>query len=78
MKHCIILAALVAICGMGAAAQSRTGKVNFVNSGAATAQESFQGGLAQLHNFQYEQAEHLFRQPEASDPKSPWLIVVRP
>jgi tetratricopeptide (TPR) repeat protein len=68
MKHWIILAALAAICGVGAAAQSRTGKVNFANSGAATAQESFQGGLAQLHNFQYEQAEHLFRQAEASDP----------
>jgi tetratricopeptide (TPR) repeat protein len=68
MKYWIILAALVATCGMGAATQSRTGKVNFANSGAATAQESFQAGLAQLHNFQYEQAEHLFRQAEASDP----------
>jgi len=67
MKHWIILAGLVAICGVGAMAQ-RTGKVDFANSGAAAAQESFQGGLAQLHNFQYEQAEHLFRQAEASDP----------
>ncbi|MGB8131828.1 MAG: hypothetical protein WCG81_18730 [Candidatus Angelobacter sp.] len=68
MKQWIILAALIAACGMGAAAQSRTGKVNFANSGAAKAQESFQVGLAQLHNFQYEQAEHLFRQAEALDP----------
>ena len=67
MKHWI-LAALVAICGISAAAQSRTGKVNFANSGAAAAQENFQVGLAQLHNFQYEQAERLFRQAEASDP----------
>jgi Skp family chaperone for outer membrane proteins len=58
MKHWI-LAALLAICATSAAAQSRTGKVNFANSGTAAAQQDFQVGLAQLHNFQYEEAERL-------------------
>jgi hypothetical protein len=61
-----LLLTLACISGFG---QSRTGKVDFANSGAVAAQESFQAGLAQLHNFQYEQAEELFQKAETADPK---------
>ncbi|HEX3154197.1 MAG TPA: hypothetical protein VHV32_06200 [Candidatus Angelobacter sp.] len=62
------MAILLALAFVGSFAQSRTGKVNFANSGSPAAQESFQAGLAQLHNFQYEEAAGLFQKAEAADP----------
>lgn len=44
------------------------GEVHFANSGATAAQKSFLRGLAQLHNFQYPQAESLFQEAERTDP----------
>src|SRR4051812_46564604 len=43
------------------------GEVHFANSGAPAAQASFLRGLAQLHNFQYAQAESLFQDAEKAD-----------
>src|SRR3954464_8966172 len=51
-----------------AAGQNRTGTVHFENSGAPSAQADFQTALTQLHNFQYEEAEKLFKSAEAADP----------
>jgi tetratricopeptide (TPR) repeat protein len=45
-----------------------SGVVEFVNSGAVTAQRDFLQGLAQLHNFQYEAAAAAFRRAEQIDP----------
>lgn len=66
--NCRRIASLLVVlfCTACALGQSGVGKVDFANSGAA-AQPSFQRGLAQLHNFQYPQAEKLFEQAEAAD-----------
>ncbi|HET7259890.1 MAG TPA: hypothetical protein VFI75_09230, partial [Candidatus Acidoferrum sp.] len=44
-----------------ARAQSSVGEVSFANSGAPAAQADFLRGLAQLHNFEYEDAAAAFR-----------------
>src|SRR3989304_8833416 len=49
-------------------AQGDVGVVEFVNSGAAEAQYSFLHGLAQLHNFEYEDAAAAFRKAQEIDP----------
>jgi tetratricopeptide (TPR) repeat protein len=41
--------------------------VSFANSGAPAAQQAFLTGLAQLHNFEYEDAARWFRQAEQAD-----------
>jgi tetratricopeptide (TPR) repeat protein len=44
------------------------GDVSFPNSGSAAAQSDFLHGLAQLHNFEYEDAAKHFRRAEEIDP----------
>jgi hypothetical protein len=51
--------------GAGAAT---VGRLAFANSGAAAAQADFLYGLAQLHNFEYEDAAAAFRRAQAADP----------
>jgi tetratricopeptide (TPR) repeat protein len=48
--------------------QPRVGKVEFPNSGAAEAQESFLLGLALLHSFEYPEARDAFRAAQELDP----------
>src|SRR5271169_7019332 len=43
------------------------GEVSFENSGAAAAQAEFLRGLAQLHNFEYDDAASHFRQAQSID-----------
>jgi tetratricopeptide (TPR) repeat protein len=64
------LAAILAVAATaaGAAQTSRVGDVAFVNSGAAAAQASFLYGLAQLHNFEYDDAARAFRDAQQKDP----------
>jgi tetratricopeptide (TPR) repeat protein len=52
---------LLLVCCSSAAAQQEFGEVAFVNSGPAAAQADFLHGLAQLHNFEYEDAAEHFR-----------------
>jgi tetratricopeptide (TPR) repeat protein len=47
---------------------SSVGLVNFANSGAKAAQQEFQYAVAQLHNFQYEDAATAFRRAQQADP----------
>jgi len=47
---------------------SQVGDVSFANSGAPAAQRAFQYGLAQLHNFEYDDAARAFREAQQSDP----------
>ena len=54
---------------LSAAAQEPVvGSLAFPNSGSPAAQKSFLHGLAQLHNFEYEDAAAAFRRAEESDP----------
>jgi hypothetical protein len=50
------------------AATREVGEVSFANSGAKAAQPEFLRGLAQLHNFEYEDAAAHFREAEKIDP----------
>jgi tetratricopeptide (TPR) repeat protein len=45
------------------------GDVAFANSGAASAQPAFLYGLAQLHNFEYDDAARAFREAQQIDPQ---------
>ena len=49
-------------------AQSEVGVVEFPNSGAAEAQQPFLYGLAQLYNFEYDDAAAAFRKAQDIDP----------
>ena len=49
-------------------APSTVGEVSFPNSGSRAAQSDFLRGLAQLHNFEYEDAAKHFRRAEEIDP----------
>jgi hypothetical protein len=62
------MAMLYAMLQWPAQAQSAVGEVEFANSGAKAAQADFLYGLAQLHNFEYEDAAKAFRRAEAIDP----------
>src|SRR5215510_3022786 len=44
------------------------GDVSFENSGAPAAQATFLHGLAQLHNFEYDDAARAFREAQKADP----------
>jgi tetratricopeptide (TPR) repeat protein len=66
-RFCLVLAAGIAVCA-AARAQNDSGLVAFANSGAKEAQSAFLHGLAQLHNFEYEDAAGDFRRAEAIDP----------
>jgi tetratricopeptide (TPR) repeat protein len=46
----------------------RVGDVSFANSGAPAAQAAFLHGLAQLHNFEYDDAARAFRDAQQRDP----------
>ena len=50
-------------------AQNVYGDVSFVNSGPEEVQEDFLRGLAQLHNFEYDDAAKYFRQAERAAPE---------
>lgn len=50
------------------AVASDVGKVQFPNSGAPEAQADFMHGLAQLHNFEYDEAAADFRRAQQRDP----------
>jgi tetratricopeptide (TPR) repeat protein len=51
-----------------AKAAAIVGQVAFANSGAPCAQQDFQYGVAQLHNFQYPEAAAAFRRAQQADP----------
>jgi hypothetical protein len=51
-----------------AAGPNEVGEVSFENSGAAAAQAEFLRGLAQLHNFEYDDAASHFREAQRIDP----------
>ena len=59
--------ALLLFAATGAGAQ-QVGAVAFPNSGAPAAQRSFLYGLAQLHNFEYDDAARAFRAAQEIDP----------
>lgn len=63
-----LVAALVFLVTPPLGAQSSVGDVSFANSGAPAAQKDFLRGLAQLHNFEYEDAAAAFRRAEEIDP----------
>lgn len=64
-----LVAALVLFVSPPLGAQSSVGDVSFTNSGARAAQKDFLRGLAQLHNFEYEDAAAAFRRAEETDPR---------
>jgi tetratricopeptide (TPR) repeat protein len=61
------LTVLLFLCPAAALAQSY-GEVSFVNSGPAAAQSDFLLGLAQLHNFEYDDAAEHFRKAQQLAP----------
>jgi tetratricopeptide (TPR) repeat protein len=68
----ILYGALLLVGSTVLAAQSNTarevGEVAFANSGARAAQPEFLRGLAQLHNFEYDDAAAHFREAQKIDP----------
>ncbi len=68
MKDLIAVGMLCAMLHGPAQAQSMVGEVAFANSGAKAAQADFLYGLAELHNFEYDDAAKAFRRAEATDP----------
>jgi tetratricopeptide (TPR) repeat protein len=63
----VLLAATFCLGGLQAE-PPRVGDVSFANSGAPAAQRAFLYGLAQLHNFEYDDAAGAFREAQQSDP----------
>jgi tetratricopeptide (TPR) repeat protein len=61
------LASLLSLCPAAALAQTY-GEVSFVNSGPAAAQADFLVGLAQLHNFEYDDAAQHFHKAQEIAP----------
>jgi tetratricopeptide (TPR) repeat protein len=59
---------LLLVCCSSAMAQQEFGEVAFANSGPAAAQADFLHGLAQLHNFEYEDAAVHFRNAQKIAP----------
>jgi hypothetical protein len=68
----ILCGALLLIWSTALVAQPSTsgdvGEVSFANSGAPAAQAEFLRGIAQLHNFEYEDAAAHFREAQKIDP----------
>ena len=62
----VVLAAMLGLTGR--AQSPRVGDVAFENSGALAAQAAFLFGLAQLHNFEYDEAARAFREAQTIDP----------
>ena len=65
---CTICVLIVAAAFGARAQQSQVGQVAFANSGAPAAQAPFLYGLAQLHNFEYDDAARAFRDAQQADP----------
>src|SRR5438552_4898467 len=65
----LVLTFLLLLCPAGALAQQAYGEVAFVNSGPAAAQSDFLHGLAQLHNFEYDDAAEHFRKAQQIAPE---------
>ena len=63
-----LISILLLLCSASATAQQDFGEVAFMNSGPAAAQADFLHGLAQLHNFEYEDAAEHFRKAEQIAP----------
>jgi hypothetical protein len=65
----IVMMSLAGLCiGSGSAGERVVqGSVSLPNSGAATAQDAFLYGLAQLHNFQFDDAAAAFREAQQID-----------
>src|ERR1700704_5912252 len=61
-------ALILLFCSANTLAQQDVGEVAFANSGAPAAQVDFLRGLAQLHNFEYDDAAEHFRKAEQLDP----------
>ncbi|MGC1613311.1 MAG: hypothetical protein WA736_01370 [Candidatus Acidiferrum sp.] len=64
----LLLLAFLSLTSPALFAQSSVGDVSFANSGAPAAQKDFLYGLAELHNFEYEDAAAAFRRAEEIDP----------
>lgn len=65
----LVVVAASMLGGVPALAQAPgVGSVSFANSGAPAAQQAFLTGLAQLHNFEYDDAARWFRQAQDTDP----------
>lgn len=68
----IIFGALLLIWSTALMAQPNTlkdvGEVSFANSGSLAAQAEFLRGIAQLHNFEYEDSAEHFREAQRLDP----------
>ncbi|MGB8477028.1 MAG: hypothetical protein WCE61_23360 [Candidatus Acidiferrum sp.] len=67
-RFAFLFAAFLSLTSLPLRAQSSVGDVSFANSGAPAAQKDFLYGLAQLHNFEYEDAAAAFRRAEEIDP----------
>src|SRR3989442_15448303 len=63
-----LLTSLLLLCPAAAVAQQAYGEVGFANSGPATAQADFLHGLAQLRNFEYDDAAEHFRKAQQLAP----------
>src|SRR5438876_1419793 len=59
---------LLLLCPTAGFAQQAYGEVAFTNSGPASAQADFLLGLAQLHNFEYDDAAEHFRKAQQIAP----------
>src|SRR5256886_12356383 len=64
----LVLTFLLLLFPAAALGQQAYGEVAFVNSGPATAQADFLHGLAQLHNFEYDDAAEHFRKAQQIAP----------
>ncbi|MDT4966880.1 MAG: hypothetical protein QOJ64_1617 [Acidobacteriota bacterium] len=64
----LLLTFLLLLCPGTSVAQQAYGEVTFVNSGPAAAQADFLHGLAQLHNFEYDDAAEHFRKAQEIAP----------
>jgi tetratricopeptide (TPR) repeat protein len=62
----VVVAAMLGLTGR--AQSPRVGTVAFENSGAPAAQSAFLHGIAQLHNFEYDDAARAFREAQQIDP----------
>ena len=64
----LVVTLLLLLCAGASVAQQSYGEVSFVNSGPAAAQADFLHGLAQLHNFEYDDAAEHFRKVQEIAP----------
>jgi len=60
--------ACILVAGTASAQAPAVGTLVFENSGSAAAQKAFLHGLAQLHNFEYDDAARAFQEAEKIDP----------